>query len=158
MRRKGEVRLSTKRLAYRFAARFQLHFPRRFGEHEAEVRAARLISDGDFVSAALFNPESCIEYRFKSGAQAHAMQIWFEAHARPYDHWLDRQESWEHTVRSMKQRDDLVNAAAAVGARERLREAWRTGGRRAAVELLQEIGDHIDKMTADRWVDLLTSV
>ena len=88
---------------HRFVARFKLHHRRPPAEDVARERAARAPRELDHG----------IDYLFTSADQAHAMQIWLEANATPYDPWAERLESWAATRRRMKEIAGLINGAAA---------------------------------------------
>jgi len=126
MRRKGEARISTKQRAYPFAAELQVRFHRRPGECERECAAAAAISAGDYRTAQP-KLDSAVRYLFRSGEQAHAMQIWLEAHATPYDPWEERRQSAEASRRHLKECADMVTAAVATGLPARLRRAEQLG-------------------------------
>lgn len=126
MRRKGETRISTKQRAYPFGAEHQVCFHRRPGEVEREQEAAAAISGGDYL-AAMPKLDSGVRYLFRSGEQAHAMQIWLEAHATPYDPWQERRKSSEASRRHLQECADMVTAAAATGLPARLRRAEQLG-------------------------------
>jgi hypothetical protein len=154
-RRKGEVRLSSERRRYPYVASFALHWPRHAGGHAAGQAAAAAISGRNYLSH-LRRSDSGIEYLFKTAEQAHAMQIWFEAHGVPFDAWQDRRQSHEEARREMKFLDDLVNAAAATGAAHRVAVAMLQSTA-AGVELLQEIEPQwrYDKMQAGRIASII---
>lgn len=154
-RRKGETRISTLERGYPFRALVQLHFPRIPSEVKAEQAAAAAISNGDYRTSQPFRIESGLLYLFRAPDQAHAMQIWLEAHARVYEPWIDRVKSHEATCRRMKEIADLVNGAAATGATQRLMEMWRAQGYEAAVELCREIEPGISRMDAKSAIELI---
>lgn len=153
-RPRGDSRAWVRR-HHRFIARFQLHHRRPKAEDHSREAAARAISGGDFHTRTPRELDHGIEYLFTSAEQAHAMQIWLEANATPYDPRAERLESLASSHRRMKEIADLINGAAATGALDRLRGARVTGGSRAAAALLQEIEPRFDAMEADQAVGLL---
>ena len=140
------------RRAYRYPALLPVAYPRRAGEHEAEQRAASLISDGQFLTRTTWEG---IVYLFTSPAHAHTMHVWFEANGRPDDPWDDKLQSWASTARREKEIADLVNGAAATGVLDRLSAASCLGGREAAIVLLQEIEPGFGRMEASTAVELI---
>lgn len=120
MRRKGEVRLPTRLRQYPYRATMQVDYHRTLAEQEAVSAAATSISGGDYYSESARHIESGVAWGFRTSAEAHAMQVWLEGHVRPYDPWSDGQRSHESNLRWRRQCADLINAAAAVGALERI--------------------------------------
>lgn len=155
MRRKGEENRAATARTYPYRALMQMRFHRIPSEVRAEEAAADAISRGDYLTRQPRSVENGVMYLFRSGDQAHAMQIWLEAHARVFEPWIERLESYEASRRRMKEIADLVNAAAATGATDRLLDRWRAEGRNAAAELLREIEPDISKMDAVSALDLL---
>lgn len=126
MRRKGETRISTIERGFPFSAVLQVHYRRPQAERDAGHRAAAAISAGDYRTAST-RLDSGIRFIFRSADQAHAMQIWLEAHSTPYDPWEERRESMEASRRRLQECADIVNAAAAVGIPARLCRAKQLG-------------------------------
>jgi len=149
-RRKGEISFKSRARIYPCRARVQMPHHRRLAESAAIEAAATAIAGGDgYISMAVFAVESGTDFYFKTGSQAHAFQVWFEANVRPYDPWAERLESWATTALATKERHELINGMAATGVTDRLRAAWLVDGRRAAVALLQELEPRFDQMSAD---------
>ena len=65
----------------------QIDYWRTLTEQEAVPAAAHSISDGDYMSEGSFRLEAGMTWRFKTSAEADAMQVWLEGHVRPYDPW-----------------------------------------------------------------------
>lgn len=154
MRRRGKARHSTLELQYPFRAMMQMHFHRISSEVNAEQAAAAAISNGNYRTGST-RIDNGVVYLFASPDHAHAMQIWMEAHARVYEPWIERLESYESSCRAMAETNGMVNAAAATGALDRLRYVWTTESGAAAVELLREIEPGFSKMDAVRAIDLM---
>lgn len=142
--RKKRLPQSYKLRDYPYRATMQIDYWRTLREQESVSAAATSISGGDYESSSSFAIESQVTWHFRSADQAHAMQVWLSGHVRPYDQWVDRQRSYEDSRRRTKQIADLVNAAAATGARDRVLAAYRAGRTEAAVEKLREIEPQFD--------------
>ena len=155
MRRKGEENRSRTRSTYPYRAMMQMHFHRIPSEVRAEQAAAEAISDGLYLVSQPRAIDNGVMYHFRSADQAHAMQVWMEAHARVYEPWIERLESHESSRRTMKAIDDMIAGAAATGATDRLSRAWRAEGYDTAVELLREIEPGFSRMDAKRALDLM---
>lgn len=152
MRRKGEIRISTKERGYPFSAELQVHHRQTAAERQAEHAAASVISYGDYLvgSAKL---DSGRRYLFRSGAQAHAMQIWMEAHLTPYDPWTERRDSREASRRHLQECADMVTAAVATGIPARLRRAEALGY--DMVEALRMLEPRFDTPRANWCIGML---
>jgi hypothetical protein len=101
MHTKSVPRWKSRTRAYPYSACLKVHFPRPKGGLAAERRAAALISGDDFECRSLFRNDYNMEYRFRKGAQAHAMHVWFEANGPEYDEWAEKVASWEATDGSL---------------------------------------------------------
>lgn len=147
MRRRLRTSTAAKVKAYPFSAELQVHHRQSAAERAAEHAAAAAISHGDYVVGST-KLDCGRRYLFRSGAQAHAMQIWMEAHLSRYDPWEERQESREASRRSLKEEADTVTAAVAIGLPARLRRAEALGY--DMVEALRMLEPRFDTPKA-RW-------
>lgn len=152
MRRKGEIRISTKERSYPFSAELQVHHRQCAAERAAEHAAANAISFGDYMVGS--SKLDCgRRYLFRSGDQAHGMQTWMEAHLTPYDPWEERRDSREASRRSLKEAADAVSAAAATGIPARLLRARALGYDMA--DALRMLEPRFDKPRANWLVGML---
>lgn len=141
---------------YPYRAAFSVVLRPARGYKDAERAAAAAISGGDFRSWAPTRSRYSIEYLFKRPEQAHAMQVWFEAHADPYDDWQEWQRSYEATRREERWRSEITEGLAVTGTWDRIRRARGIGGREAARELLRELEPWVvDVNVADRVLSLM---
>lgn len=154
MRRKGEVRVSTRLRQYPYVASMQLDYRRTLAEQEAVSAAASSISGGDYLTSSSFRVESGMAWHFRTSAEAHAMQVWLEGHVRPYDAWEERRRSNEATQRWRREVADFINAAAVTGALQRIRQLHRERDR---IELLRELEPRLDVEQARRAVTWMAS-
>ena len=155
VRRKGEVRFSTRVEEYPFATLLQVDHRTRPQQLAILDAIATRMTNGDFLKSApwIDGVSGGTRFHFRRSDQAHAMQILGENEAAPYDPWVEWLDSHAATIRSEKEIADLVNAAAAVGVLQRL---FRWPARHSEqVAWLREIEPGFSQMDADRAVMLM---
>jgi hypothetical protein len=152
VRRKGEIRFSTRVREYPFAALLQIDHRTRWRQLQILDGIATRMTNGDFLTSAPW-VSGGIGYHFRRSDQAHAMEILGEANTAPYDTWAERLESHASSMESTKETADLINAAAATGALQRLFR-WDGAGHREQVAWLREIEPGFSQMDAD-WAVML---
>jgi hypothetical protein len=146
---------SLSRKGYPFVAAFLVHPWRRFGGHEAEVRAASTISGGDFRSESRNSAIANMAYYFKTAGQAHAMQVWFEHEGDGYDPWDEKLRRWRSDEREERRRLEIIEGLAVNGTWDRLRRSRAFGDFHATRALLRELEPWIDSMEVDRVMVLM---
>jgi hypothetical protein len=155
-RRKGEISQSARERPYPFVARWILDRRLQSARAAAEMEVAAIsISGGDYLTRSPRGVENAYDLLFKTAAQAHAMQVWFEAHVRPYDPFDDHVYSAENARRTVAAIHDMIAGAAATGALRRVYLAYRDGGPQAAVDELREIEPGFHQMDGQRAAMLL---
>ncbi|UYN96578.1 MAG: hypothetical protein KIT25_06495 [Enhydrobacter sp.] len=100
MRRKSRVSWRSQTRDLPFVCKLRVHYPRHPGGHEAERAAAAAIGKGRYAARSLFDAAGFnMEYRFATGDQAHAMQIWFDAEGKAMDEDENRLDAAGRPVR-----------------------------------------------------------